>query len=376
MIAGNLLALGPEGVKADRVITNLMEGNMSEAKTLRNMPTGLLRVMERARRNPHERQFSLAYLIDIESLRRSYRRIRRNAASGIDDVTKEEYGLDLETNLQSLHERLKTMKYRHQAILRVQIPKDENKTRPIGISSIEDKIVQGALSEILSAIYEQDFVEGSVGFRPGRSAHDAMKELNRAVRAGEANVILEADVKSFFDDIDRTMLMEMLQKRINDKSFMRLIAKCLHVGVLDGEEFSRPDRGTTQGSILSPILGNIYLHYVLDEWFREEVQPRLRGKSVLIRYADDFILGFESMDDAKRVMNVLYQRFGRFNLELHPDKTRLIDFGRPKLTEGKGKFSETFDFLGFTVYWRRNAKSKGWHVAWKTRKARQQRTQI
>jgi group II intron reverse transcriptase/maturase len=233
--------------------------------------------------------------------------------------------------------------------------------------------VQGALREILEAIYEQDFVDGSYGFRPGRRAHDALRELNRAVRQGRANVILEADIKSFFDSIDRPMLREMLQERIADKSFMRLVGKCLHVGVLDGEEFSKPDEGTVQGSVISPILGNIYLHNALDIWFESEVKPRLKGKSAFIRYADDFLIGFEYMEDAERVMAVLGKRLERYNLELHPDKTRLIDFQRPKLEQKGGKGPGTFDFLGFTLYWRRNHKGPGWHISWKTRRSRMSR---
>jgi RNA-directed DNA polymerase len=346
------------------------EGNMSEARTLQPMSPGLLRVMERARRNPQERQFSLAHLIDVDALRRAFDRLRKQSAVGIDRVTKEEYGQNLEENLQNLHERLKTMRYRHQPIRRVHIPKDRNRMRPIGVSTTEDKIVQGALREILEAIYEQDFVDGSYGFRPGRSAHDALRELNRAVRKGEANVILEADVMSFFDDIDRQMLKEMLQERIADKSFMRLVGKCLHVGVLDGDEFFRPEEGTVQGSIISPILGNIYLHNALDKWFEKEVKPRLKGKSVLVRYADDFLIGFEQREDAERVMAVLGKRLVRYNLKLHPDKTRLIDFRRPNLEQKDGKGPGTFDFLGFMLYWRRNHKGPGWHVSWKTRRSR------
>ena len=190
--------------------------------------------MERARRHPHERQFSLACLIDVEALRRAYHRIRKNAAVGVDGVTKAQYGQDLEENLTDLHGRMRAMKYRHQPIRRVHIPKDKSRRRPIGISRTEDKIVQGALSEILGAIYEQDFLDCSFGFRRERSAHDALKALYQAVREGGAKVIFEADVMSFFDTIDRPTLLEMLQERIADKSFMRLVGKCLHVGVLEG----------------------------------------------------------------------------------------------------------------------------------------------
>jgi len=343
---------------------------MTGAMTPENMSPGLLRVMERARRNPRERQFSLAYLIDVEALRRAYHRIRKGAAVGVDGVTKEQYGQDLEDNLQNLHQRMKTMNYRHQPIRRIHIPKGKNRKRPIGISCLEDKIVQGALTEILGAIYEQDFFDGSFGFRPNRSAHDALKELYRVVRRGGANVIFEADVKSFFDTVHRRTMFEMLEKRIADKSFMRLVGKCLHVGVLEGHVFTRPDEGTVQGSIISPMLGNIYLHNVLDRWFENQVKPRLWGKATLIRYCDDFIICFERLDDAKRVEGVLNKRFEKYHLSLHPEKTRLIDFRRPPFDKSGGKGPGNFDFLGFTMYWRRNRKGPGWHLAGKTRKVR------
>jgi len=346
---------------------------MQEAKTSERMSPGLQRVMERARRNPQERQFALAYLIDVDALRRSYHRLRNKAAVGVDGVTKAEYGQDLEANLQDLHARLKAMTYRHQPIRRVHIPKDKNRTRPIGISATEDKIVQDALREILEAIYEQDFLDCSYGFRPGRRPHDALRVLHQSGRKGEANMILEADIVYYFDSIDRPMLTGMLQERIADKSFMRLVGKCLHAGVLDGETFSRPDEGTVQGSILSPILGNIYLHHALDTWFEEDVKPRLKGKATLIRYADDVLATFELRDDAQRVMAVLGKRLGRFKLSLHPDKTRLIDFRRPPRRQTGGKGPDTFDFLGFTVYWRRNRQGRGWHMSWRTRKARLRR---
>ena len=184
------------------------------------------------------------------------------------------------------------------------------------------------------------------------------------------NVVLEADIKSFFDNIDRPMLLEMLRKRIADKSYLRLVSKCLHAGVLDGVEFHRPDKGTSQGSIISPMLGNIYLHYVLDEWFEDEVKPRLKGRGTLIRYADDFIICFEHVDDARRVMDVLGKRLGKYGLSLHPEKTRLIEFRRPSSGQGGGKSPGSFDFLGFTVFWRRSSRGRGWHMSWKTRKSR------
>ena len=251
------------------------------------MSPELSKVAERAKREPEGVFHSLAHIIDVPALERAYGRQRKDAAVGVDGMTKEQYGQELEAKLQDLHERLKSKQYRHQPIRRVHLPKEKGKTRPIGISAFEDKVVQEALREVLEAVYEQDFLDCSYGFRPGRSPHDAIRALNRAVYKGEVNWIIEADIQSFFDSVDRKALMEMLSIRVADGSMLRLIGKCLHVGVLDGEEFSTPEQGTVQGSVLSPLLGNVYLHYVLDRWFRDEVKPRLGGKALLVRYADD-----------------------------------------------------------------------------------------
>jgi len=336
------------------------------------MSLQLQKVVERARQELEGRFHSLAHLIDVSALETAYRRIRKNAAVGVDGVTKEDYGQDLETNLQDLHERLKSKRYRHQPIRRVHIPKDGGRTRPIGISALEDKVVQGALRDVLEAIYEQDFRDCSYGFRPGRSAHDAIRALDKAVHRGGVNWILEADIKSFFDSLDRTKLKEMLQIRVADGSLLRLIGKLLRVGVLDGAEYSEPDLGTAQGSALSPLLGNVYLHYVLDAWFEKGVRPRLRGRATLIRYADDFVIGIERRDDAERVMAWLHERMASFGLTLHPDKTRLLPFRRPPASQLGGKGPATFDFLGFTLYWGR-ARSGRWCMWCKTRSSRLQR---
>ena len=341
---------------------------MSNASTLGGMSPGLLKVVERAQREPEGRFHSLAHLIDVPALMRAYDRQRKSAAVGVDGMTKEQYGRDLEVRLQDLHERLRSKRYRHQPIRRVHIPKGQGKTRPIGISAFEDKLVQDVLREVVEAIYEQDFLDCSYGFRPGRGAHDAVRTLNRIVGRGEVNWILEADIVSFFDSVDRTALIEMLQTRVADGSLLRLIGKCLQVGVLDGAEFTRPEIGTAQGSVLSPILGNVYLHYVLDLWFETEVKPRMRGKVTLIRYCDDFIIGFEREDDARRVMAVLGKRLGRFGLAPHPDKTRLLPFRRPPEGQRDGQGPATFDFLGFTLYWRRSRKG-WWSMQCKTRRA-------
>lgn len=335
-----------------------------EQRFLPGMSPGLVRVAEAAKRNPG-RLYSLAHHLDIGALRRAYDRIRKDAAVGVDGKTKEEYGRELEGNLQDLHERLKTMRYRHQPIRRVLIEKEGGKKRPIGVSTIEDKIVQDALRELLQAIYEQDFLECSYGFRPGRRPHDALRAFDRAAYRGEVNWVLDADIVSFFDRIDREKLKELLQKRIADKSLMRLIGKCLHVGVLENGDVTSPETGTVQGSTLSPILANVYLHYALDLWFEEEVKPRLGGKAMLLRFADDFLIGFEHREDAERVLRVLEKRLAQYGLELHPEKTRLVDFRKPP-KDHDGPSPETFDFLGFSILWKRSRKGV-WHVTTQTR---------
>jgi len=346
---------------------------MADASISGDMSPELLKVAERAKREPGGVFHSLAHLLDVSALERSYYRVRKDAAVGVDGMTKEHYGQELGPRLKDLHERMVTKRYRHQPIRCVHIPKEKGKTRPIGISAFEDKVVQGAVREVLEAVYEQDFLDCSYGFRPRRSAHDALRALNRAVYQGEVNWMLEADIQSYFDSIDRTMLMEMLSLRVADGSLLRLVGKCLHVGVLDGEEYTSPDQGTAQGSVLSPLLGNIYLHYVLDLWFEREVRPRLGGKALLVRYADDFVIGFERKEDAERVMAVLGKRMGRYGLTLHPDKTRLVDFRRPSTDQTSGKGPSTIDFLGFTLYWRRTLRGR-WEMWCKTRRARMRRS--
>lgn len=345
---------------------------MTGVTTSEAVSPGLLMVAERARRDPRERIRGLCRFVDVAALARAYGRLRKGAAVGVDGVTVEQYGQRLEDNLVALHARLKAGQYRHQPIRRVHIPKDQGKTRPIGISSVEDKIVQGALREVLESVYEQDFLDCSHGFRPRRSAHGALRSLNREVRAGWVSFILEADIVSFFDRIGRSQVMTMLRERIADESLMRLVGKCLHVGVLDGEEYSEPDEGTAQGSVLSPLLGNIYLHNVLDLWIERDVKPRLRGRCALVRYADDFVIAFEREDDATRVSEALHQRMAKYGLALHPEKTRLFAFVPPS-GDDVGKGSTTFDLLGFTLYWRRTRRG-GWAMWCKTRRARLSRS--
>jgi RNA-directed DNA polymerase len=333
---------------------------MSETTSSTDTSPKLTKVMELARKDPGLRLRSLAHVLDEHLLTQSFHQLRKDAAVGVDAVTKEEYGRDLEANIRSLHERMKTARYRHQPIRRVHIPKANGKLRPLGISCTNDKVVQGALTRLLTAIYEPVFLDCSYGFRPGRSAHDAITALHGAT--GEVAWILEADIEGFFDSIDRKQLMVELRKRIDDESLLRLVGKCLHVGVLEGEQYSEPDVGTAQGSSLSPLLGNVYLHYALDEWFTRDVVPRLNGPAKLVRYADDFAIGFAREEDAERVLRVLSQRLGRYNLRLNPAKTRLIRFARPAGDDDDGRGNGTFDFLGFTWHWGRRGDAWSVHV--------------
>lgn len=346
---------------------------MTDASTSESMSPGLLRVAERARREPHARFHSLAHLIDVEALRRAFHAQDAQAAPGVDGVTKAQYGEQLETNLQDLHRRLRSKRWRHQPLRRVHIPKDGQGTRPIGISCFEDKLVQRALTEVLSAVFEQDFRDCSYGYRPGRSAHDALRELDRGAMQGEIRVILEADIQSFFDSLSRDRLREFLQARVPDGSITRLVGKCLNVGVLDGAEYHMPEEGTTQGSSLSPLLGNLYLHHVLDTWFEDEIRPQLRGRATLLRFADDFIIGFEDPQDAERVMQVLGKRMAKYGLTLQPEKTRLIPFARPPRSQQQGKGPGSFTFLGFTCHWGRS-RAGTWVLRYKTSSSRLRRT--
>ena len=333
------------------------------------MSPELMKVASRARNEPSARFHSLAHLIDETALERAFHELRSDAAVGVDGVTKEMYGARLEENLLDLHERLRDKRYRHQPIRRVNIPKDSGGSRPLGISAFEDKIVQEAIREVLSAVYEEVFLPCSYGYRPGRRAHDAIGVLNETAMKGKANWILEADIRSFFDSVPHPSLMEMLRERVPDGSLLRLVGKCLHVGVLEGGTLTVSEEGTPQGSVLSPVLANIYLHHALDGWFEEMVKPRLRGKAEMVRYADDFVICFEREDDARRVFEVLPKRMDAFGLALHPDKTRLIPYTRPSIHQRTGKGPGTFDFLGFTFFWKRT-RGGWWANAVKTRSSR------
>lgn len=314
------------------------------------MSTELERISERAKQD-HTLQFtSIAHLLTVEMLGEAYQRLRKDASPGVDGVTAKEYEQDLAGNLQDLHRHLREGRYRAQPVRRVYIEQD-GKRRPLGIPALEDKIVQRAVVSILEAIYEQDFLPCSFGYRPGRSAHDALNDVFRAIVVGKVNYVLEVDIKGYFENIVHEHLMVFLRQRIKDGGLLRLIGKWLRAGVLEDGRLLPVTKGTSQGAVVSPILANVYLHYVLDEWMETVVAPRMRGEMYLIRYADDLIICFQHREDAERVAGVLRKRFAKYGLELHEEKTRLITFGRFAEAnlrgQGQGK-PLTFDFLGFT----------------------------
>jgi group II intron reverse transcriptase/maturase len=318
---------------------------------------------------------TLAHHIDVDWLREAYRLTRKDGATGVDGASASDYEQHLEDNLRSLLERAKAGAYRAPPVRRVHIPKgDGSQTRPIGIPTFEDKVLQRAVAMVLGAVYEQSFHDCSHGFRPGRSAHGALAALqSTAVRTGGGWVV-EVDIRKFFDTLDHAHLREILGRRIRDGALLRLVGKWLNAGVLEGDALSHPEAGTPQGGVISPLLANIYLHEVLDEWFARDVRPRLKGRGELIRYADDFVLLFSEKVDAERVFAVLPQRFGKYGLELHPTKTRLIPFRRPDTAAKIGESAPgTVDFLGFTHYWGRSRKGR-WIVKWRTAKDRLSRS--
>lgn len=314
------------------------------------MSLTLTRLAEMAKENPNVAFDSIAHLIDLDLLRWAHGQLRKDAAAGTDGMTWAAYEQNLEDNLLALHERLRTKQYRAQPVRRAYVPKETGERRPIGIPAHEDKIVQRAAVAVLEAVYEQDFLDSSYGFRRRRSAHDALAASWKAIMDGKVNVVLDADLEAFFDSLDRRKLMGLVRHRIRDGSVLRLIAKWLHAGVLEQGRWHLPERGSPQGSVISPLLANVYLHYVLDVWIEREVKRRCRGCIYLYRYCDDFILGFELEDDAERVMRVLPQRLAKWGLRLNPQKTRMIRFGQ-RAWEGwrrGGPKPATYDFLGFT----------------------------
>lgn len=341
---------------------NAVELNRSRTQRRADLQSKLDRVRAVARRDKEEKFTALwHHVYDVDRLREAYFAIRRSAASGVDGVTWSAYGQDLEANLADLSKRLRRGAYRARPVRRVHIPKGSGGTRPIGVPVLEDKIVQRATSEVLNAVYEQDFLGFSYGFRPGRKPHDALDALWVALHARKVSYVLDADIRGFFDAIDHGCLMRFVEHRIGDVRVHRHIKKWLNAGVFEEDYVRRVKEGTPQGGSVSPLLANIYLHYVFDLWIEDWRRRHARGEVIVVRYADDFVLGFQYRSDAERLLRALKERLAQFALELHPDKTRLIEFGRfavrTREKRGHGK-PETFDFLGFTHYcgWTRNGK--------------------
>ncbi len=305
-----------------------------------------------ARRDRNFQFTSLAHLLNKDYLRDCYNSLKRNKAVGIDNVSWEDYGRGLDENLKVLVDRLKSKKFKPLPARRVYIPKGETETRPLGISAIENKIVERGITWILSSIYEEDFLDCSYGFRPKKNAHQALKKLNDLITSQPVSYIVEADIKGFFDNVSHDNLMEFLQIRIKDVSLLKLIKKFLKAGYIDNGLLVKPDAGTPQGSILSPLLANVFLHYVLDVWFETTVKSHVRGFCEIVRYADDFACLVRYSDDSKRIERGLQNRFNKYGLELHPTKSRNISFGRFERENAKrqSRRANTFDFLGFTHF--------------------------
>ncbi len=339
---------------------------MTGAQEPGNVSTLTQRIATSAREHPQRADTSLAHHLDVDWLRAAWERTRKDGALGIDGMTAERYAEDLEATLADLLERAKAGSYRAPAVRRVHIPKgDGRRTRPIGIPTLEDKVLQRAIAMALELLYEQDFVAGSFGFRPGRSAHQALQALWSSVMAMGGGWVLEIDIEPFFDTLDHGHLRAFLDRRVRDGVLRRLIDKWLKAGVMEDGVLTRQAEGTPQGGVISPWLANVYLHYVLDEWFECEMRARLRGRAELIRYADDAVLIFANEADARRVLDVLPKRFGRFGLRLHPRKTQLVYSGPPRA----GLTSASFDLLGFTHYWATSRRGR-WVLKRKTAKDR------
>jgi group II intron reverse transcriptase/maturase len=332
------------------------EGNADQHSTLRaqnreRVTQALDRVRNAARQRKKERFTALLHHVNVDTLRMAFHALKRNAAPGVDGVTWTDYGADLEPRLADLHGRVHRGAYRPQPSRRTYIPKADGRQRPLAIAALEDKIVQGATAMVLNAIYEEDFLGVSYGFRPGRGQHDALDALVVGITSTKVNWIVDADIRSFFDTVSHECLVRFLEHRIGDPRIIRLIQKWLRAGVLEDGAVTVSERGTGQGSVISPLLANIYLHYVIDLWANQWRQRTATGDMIIVRYADDIVVGFEHEADARRFLDAMRTRLEEFALTLHPEKTRLIEFGRHAAADrekhGLGK-PETFNFLGFT----------------------------
>jgi group II intron reverse transcriptase/maturase len=333
----------------------LAKGNTSQRNAPRTQrrtsaPSELERVRQAARKDRKARFTALFHHVTVDRLREAFFALKKDAAPGVDGVTWEQYHSGLEDNLRDLHERLKRGAYRARPSRRSYIPKADGRQRPLGIASLEDKLVQRAVVEVLNAIYEVDFLGFSYGFRPGRSQHDALDALAAAILRKKVNWVLDCDIRGFFDAISHEWLVRFVEHRIADRRILRLIQKWLSAGVMEEGQWTESEEGTPQGATVSPLLANLYLHYVFDQWVQQWRKRRARGEVVVTRYADDFIVGFQNRADAEQFLEELRERLRKFSLELHPDKTRLIEFGRYAAERRKGcgeRKPETFHFLGF-----------------------------
>ncbi len=344
---------GPQEVAEGRPRTkeNMVQSNLCRTLSRESGPSGLDRVREAARRDGKLRFTALLHHVNVDLLRDSYYGLRKQAAAGVDGVTWEAYGCDLEGRLSDLHGRIHRGAYHARPSRRVWIPKADGRQRPLGIAALEDKIVQHAVGTVLNQIWEEDFLGFSYGFRRGRSQHDALDALYVGITRKKVNWILDLDIRAFFDSISHARLIQFVEHRIGDTRMVRLIQKWLQAGVMEQGRWSETKEGTPQGAVISPLLANLYLHYVLDLWVDQWRKKRATGDVIIVRYADDAVLGFQQRGDAQRFLEQLRERLAKFGLELHPEKTRLIEFGRyaaeRRKQRGEGK-PETFHFLGFT----------------------------
>jgi RNA-directed DNA polymerase len=341
---------------------------MTDTQRFEIVCTKQRRIAQIARQRPQERLTALNQYLDIDWLREAYGRVRKDSAPGVDGQTVVNYGANLESNLQSLLNRAKSGTYKAPPVRRVHIPKDNKETRPIGIPTTEDKVLQRSVVMLLEPIYEEAFYDFSYGFRPGRSPHQALASFWRQAMGLGIQWVLEVDIRKYFDSVDRQKLLEMVGQRIGDGVILRLLSKWLHAGVMEEGQLHYTEAGTPQGGVVSPLLSNIFLHEVFDQWFAEVVQERMAGRVFAVRFADDLVIGFTHRKDAERVYRVIFQRFEKYGLKLHPEKTRLVAFARPGSTGSDGQPTgepETFDFLGFTHLWGR-ALSGRWVIKRRT----------
>jgi group II intron reverse transcriptase/maturase len=338
-----------------------LEGKMSGQQSPEDVSTKLQRIAVLSKEHPERAWNTLAHHIDIDFLREAFRRTRKDGAPGVDGQTAAQYAERLDENLSTLMDRFNTGAYRAPPVRRVYIPKDNGKSRPIGIPTIEDKILQRAVTMVLESVYEQDFLPCSYGFRPGRSAHQALEYLQHELVTMHGGLVLDVDLESFFDSLDHGTLRSFLDKRIRDGVLRRAIDKWLKAGVLEDGMVQRGDAGSPQGGVISPLLANVYLHEVLDLWFEQMVKPVLRGRAVMVRYADDVVFAFTREDDARRVLAALPQRLAKYGLRLNAAKTRLVPFARPPLgppRDPPGQGPGSFSFLGFTHFWAKSRSGK------------------